>query len=111
MLEGLFICTCIAVTWLWLDGIQCKDIARAAGKRACDDLQLQLLDDTVANIKTRLSRNQQGSITLLRYYRFEFTQTGEHRYKGTVQLLGHRIKHIHLDTPDDTESSRQTFLQ
>ena len=62
----------------------------------CNRQNLQLLDQSLvlSRIRPRLSNK---GIELLHLYRFEFSSTGDRRHKGTIELLGSRILHIHLD--------------
>ena len=81
----------------WWDTSASKDRARLAAKQQCEQQDLQLLDDTVAIIKTRLNRDNQGHITFLRYFTFEFSSDGVQRTQGELHLLGKQVTHLHLD--------------
>ena len=53
----LFLLLLAAFGWFWLDSLRALEIARKAGKRACDEAHLQFLDDTVAGIALALVRD------------------------------------------------------
>jgi hypothetical protein len=90
--------TCLTLAlWYWWDTVRTKEIARKAGMRACEQGGVQFLDDTVVRHKIRLRRDQQGRLQWNRIYGFEFSSDGEYRYKGMVELLGHRIKRVHME--------------
>ncbi len=72
----------------WLDSIRGKENATTYAKNACKKVLLEFLDDTVLIKKVRLRRNTQGHMAIYREYEFEFSSTGEFRYKGQVRLLG-----------------------
>ena len=81
--------------WFWLDGLRCKEIARAAGRQASEQAQAQFLDDTVELTKLRLRRSVQGRLAWYREYRFEFTRSGDYRISGAISMLGQRV--VRLD--------------
>lgn len=68
---------------------------------------LQLLDQTIVLKGVWPCRSDSGSLQLRRRYAFEFTSTGEERYKGLIELNGRRVQRIELeahilpDTHDD----------
>jgi len=74
---------------LWWNGIKAKELAVKHGREACKKADLQLLDQTVALHRAKISRSKHGSACLRREYRFEFTQHGTHRDAGTVTMNGH----------------------
>ena len=86
-----------ALGWFWYDSMHALEIARNAGKRACDDAGVQFLDDTVASITLALVRNKSGRRVLRRTYRFEFTETGNTRLEGQVIVLGDRLELVTME--------------
>jgi hypothetical protein len=86
-----------ALGWYWLNSLHALEIARKIGKRACDELDLQFLDDTVAGIKLGLGRDHSGRRVFRRTYRFEFTETGNSRREGHLVLLGDKIESITME--------------
>lgn len=86
-----------ALAWYWMDALRCKEIARAAGQRACQQVEAQFLDDTVALAKLRLRRDARGQFVLYREYRFEFTRNRDYRLRGEIRLLGRRVVHLALE--------------
>jgi len=85
------------LTWFWMDALRCKEIARAAGLRACQQAEAQFLDDTVAITRLRLRRNARGQLALYREYRFEFTRNHDYRLQGEITLLGRHVVHLALE--------------
>ncbi len=83
--------------WYWWDTLRTREIARAAGRRACDQRQVQFLDDTVVCIRIRLRRNTRGHMQLERRYDFEFASDGERRYHGQIDIIGSHISHIDME--------------
>jgi len=73
-----------ALAWFWADSLRCKEIARAAGLRACQQAGTQFLDDTVALSSLRLRRDARGHVVLYREYRFEFTRNRDYRLRGEI---------------------------
>ena len=86
-----------ALAWYWMDALRCKEIARAAGLRACQQVEAQFLDDTVALASLRLRRDARGHIALYRAYRFEFTRNRDYRLRGEIALLGRQVVQLVLE--------------
>ena len=97
ILSLLFLVMLAAFGWFWFDSMHVLEIARKAGKRACDDAHVQFLDDTVAGIALALMRDKAGRRVLRRTYRFEFSETGNSRLEGQLILLGHRIESVTME--------------
>jgi hypothetical protein len=93
----LFLLLLAAFGWFWFDSLRALEIARNAGKRACDDANVQFLDDTVAGIAFALVRDKSGRRMLRRTYRFEFSETGNTRLEGQLIVLGDRIESVTME--------------
>ncbi|MCW8899106.1 MAG: DUF3301 domain-containing protein [Gammaproteobacteria bacterium] len=81
----------------WLDSIRAKEIATTYSREACKKVSLEFLDETVSISKVRLRRNSSGRLVFYREYQFEFTSTGEYRYKGKVKLLGKMLIGVEME--------------
>jgi len=86
-----------ALAWYWVDALRCKEIARAAGLRACQQVAAQFLDDTVEITRLRLRRDARGQLALYREYRFEFTHNRDYRLRGEIAMLGRRVVRLALE--------------
>lgn len=93
----LFLLLLAALGWFWFDSLHALEVARDFGKRACNDANLQFLDDTVARIGLALARDQTGRRVLRRTYRFEFSETGNTRREGRLILLGDKVESVTMD--------------
>ena len=82
---------------LWWNAQGVKQVALKATKDYCQKMDVQLLDDGVVLRRFWFKRNKAGNLCLWRSYQFEFTSTGEQRYRGEIVMLGHRVEHLHLD--------------
>lgn len=85
------------LVWFWMDALRCKEIARSAGLRACQQVEAQFLDDTVAITRLRLRRDASGQLALYREYRFEFTRNRDYRLRGEIVMLGRRVVRLALE--------------
>jgi hypothetical protein len=74
-----------------------RDRAIALAKQHCEHLEVQLLDDTIALLKVKFKKDQRGNLAISRLYEFEFTSTGDQRYKGELTLHGKRLMHVELE--------------
>jgi hypothetical protein len=93
----LLLITLLALGWYWLNSLHALEVARKAGKKVCDELDLQFLDDTVASTRLRLARNPADRRVFHRTYRFEFSETGNTRREGQLILLGDQLESVTLE--------------
>lgn len=99
MLEALFAAVAAAAVWFLWDSLKAREAANAAIRPACRAEGLLFLDDTVALQAVRPARGEDGRVRLARVYRFEYSDTGDNRRRGTVALLGSRIQYVDLGLP------------
>ena len=93
----LFVLLLLALAvWFVSDSLKAREAAHAAARRACEEAGVQFLDDTVSQSGMRLTRNADGRVTFERYFRFEFSPTGDDRQQGRVRLLGGRVQEVNL---------------
>jgi len=83
-------------------GLRAKELASFQGRRYCQARQLQFLDETVVQQKLGFRRNQQGRLSLIRFYGFEFSSDGSRRFKGKVEVRGAWAGNIELEPYTDT---------
>jgi len=86
-----------ALAWYWNDSMRALEAARKAGRKVCNDLDVQFLDDAVARTKLEVARTQSGRRVIRRTYRFEFTETGNTRLEGELILLGHKLESVTME--------------
>lgn len=86
--------------WFWRDSLGAREQARAASTRACQQSNVQLLDDTVALERLWLRRDHNGRLKWERLYVFEFTDTGHRRQTGSVLLIGWRVEVLCMEGGD-----------
>ena len=58
---------------------------------------LQFLDETVAFVKLRPARDDEGRLRLRRTYAFEFSDTGNNRRQGVIVTLGKDLAELQLE--------------
>lgn len=90
-MEVLGLLFVVALGWYWLASIKARDAAMLACRRACDAEGLQFLDDTVSAARVRPERDDDGVLRLRRVYSFEYSDTGNNRRPGSIELLGDRV--------------------
>jgi hypothetical protein len=89
----------IAGLALLFDGLRARERVLDHCRRACAELSVQLLDETVAVTRIDLARDLHGRWRLRRVYRFEFSVDGTDRRSGLAVLTGGLLSHIRLDHP------------
>jgi len=77
--------------WVWLDGLKAQEMGVEAVRKVCEEEGLQLLDETISRISMTPSRNDRGRWFWLRVYRFEYSDTGNNRLRGSVHVLGQKV--------------------
>ena len=82
----------------WYTAQQAKTNAVYYARRECEKQDVQLLDETVQQIKFSMSRNHQHRWRFWREYRFEYSVDGTNRCEGRLILLGHRLLRTALET-------------
>ncbi len=96
-LKDLFWLSLIVLFGLhWWRGQRVKEIALRATRRHCDELDLQLLDESIGLRAIWLRRDAGGRLRWWRSYTFEFTSSGDDRYRGRVVTLGDRVESIQV---------------
>lgn len=81
----------------WWKAQQVKEVALKAVRKQCKELDLQLLDQSIALRGFWLRRDDDGRIRVWRSYTFAFSSTGDDRYEGRISLLGRKITGLQLD--------------
>ena len=106
LLDLLILAVPIALASLWWTGSKARELAIRYAKQACQQRQLQFLDQTVALSRMKPARSTTGSSCFLREYTFEFTDQGQYRDTATVTMRGHVLQKIHFPYTRDNEGNR-----
>jgi len=85
----------LALYW-WQSG-QFKGRARDLATAHCQQLGLQLLDQSMVIVGFWPVRSRAGSLVFRRSYQFEFSSIGDRRYQGKLVLEGMALKTIELE--------------
>ncbi|TXK98655.1 hypothetical protein BMR02_08690 [Methylococcaceae bacterium HT1] len=98
MWPDIFMILLFTAGFLYWQSVQkVKEIALAATKRHCHEMELQMLDGYIAFNAISLRRDNKGKVHIARGYQFEFSSTGAERYNGQIQMLGRRVASIQLE--------------
>ena len=88
------------VIWFWQDSLRSREIAIFYARQCCQNINYQILDETVAVKTLKPGRNLKGNFVFYRHYSFEFSLNGYDRYSGSVFLIGQKPTSIQLNHPD-----------
>lgn len=99
MLELTTILVVAALAWFVWDSLKAREAANAAIRPACRAAGFFFLDDTVALDRLRPARDEDGRMHVGRVYRFDYSDTGDNRRRGTVALIGARVLRVDLGEP------------
>lgn len=81
----------------WWNTLGIKPLALRAAQRHCDEMGVQLLDESIVLRRARLKRDRAGGMRVWRSFSFEFSTTGDARYRGRVEILGKRVLDVQLE--------------
>lgn len=87
------LCIAGAAAWFWRDSLAAREAANAAAIEACERLNLQFLDGTVAFARLSFTRVL-GRLALRRTYVFDYTANSIERRQGFVVLVGRRVESV-----------------
>ena len=93
--------------YLWQSG-KFKGRARDIASRHCDELNLQLLDQSMVITGFWPAKNANANFVMRRSYEFEFTSTGKRRYQGIIVLLGLQLNAIELEAYIIPDTDRES---
>lgn len=97
MTEIIVILLLAGVLWFIADSLKAREAAHAAARKACEEAGVQFLDDTVSQMRLKLARDNEGRAVVERWFRFEFSDSGDDRQQGTVRLKSNRVLEINLN--------------
>ena len=106
----LWLTPVIIFTIYWFDTSAAKELAVTHGRRACKEVDVQFLDESVVRFHTGIQRGYSGSLCFVRKFRFEFTADGQNRHHGYIHLRGKRLQMLDMDLPDDDSQSSTNHL-
>lgn len=85
-----------AIGGFWLINLRARELATRLARERCAREQLQFLDDTVALARLRPAVDR-GRLVWRRRYQFEFSEHGELRRTGYIELLGLTVKELCME--------------
>ena len=83
--------------WYWWRAQATKERALQAARQACEKADVFLLDQSVYLSGLGVQRDEQGRLRFRRTFTFDFTATGEGRYRGWIVLLGQTPQSIDFE--------------
>lgn len=97
-MENLVLIAIIGMgVWFWIDSMNARECAVLAAARACNGVNVQLLDQTVALESLKPARNHAGHLVWRRVYGFEYSIQGVERQRGRAILRGRVLEQVQLD--------------
>ena len=96
----LFLIALALLVWLWQLNLRYRELAIRLVKSVCAEMELQLLDQTVALAGFSLRRDTARRIIGVRKYNFEVSSNGADRFTGTIILHGERLVYSEFNLPD-----------
>ena len=90
------------IAWFWLNSIRAQEIAMQASAQACQQIEVQFLDQTASLKKIRIIRNENGRMIFERIYSFDFSRDRDSRTQGLVTIVGQKVTQVLLDEVSGT---------
>jgi hypothetical protein len=106
----LFLLLLAVIVWFWQENLRYREHAIRHCRNTCQEMNLQLLDQTVALTSISIRRDQNKKSRILRKYGFEVSIDGTNRCKGYIILLGFSIIHTEFDLPGGPVILQQKHL-
>lgn len=94
----------LLIGWFWLDSLRAREIATGICRAACEQRDLQFLDQTVALRHLGLRWTHSG-VRFRRVYRFDYSEEGVVRNTGYLVMLGLELEEISLGLPQRAEDA------
>ena len=104
MINLLLIFLLLYLGWFWLDSLRAREIALGICLAACEQRDLQFLDQAVALHRLGLAWRSEG-LRLRRVYRFDFSEEGVGRRNGYLVLRGLRLEELSFGLPDQARDA------
>ena len=105
-----FVIIAADIVGFWQSSLAARERANDAAIEACERLNLQFLDGTVAFARLQLVRGSSGAVALRRTYIFDYTANSIERRQGFVVLTGRRLDTVGFargeDMPPTTVAER-----
>lgn len=98
MFNLLIVLTLCLLAFYWWHSGDFKALALSFATQHCEQFGLQLLDQSMVIKGLWIERNVRGALSIRRCYQFEFSSTGEQRYKGLLIIIGTKLKSISTET-------------
>ncbi len=88
------------IGWFWFDSLRAREHALKICAQACDKINAQLLDDTVALRRLGVARDKRGHAVWRRTYNFEYSLDGAERLRGSVTMRGRAVEIVAIQSPE-----------
>ena len=102
MEEILGLLVLILIIYIWYRNLTVREMAMMHSSRACQQQDLQLLDDSVHLSGLSLTRCPDQRRCFRRRYRFAYSSDNINRSSGVTIMLGDHLESIVFSTPPES---------
>lgn len=88
----------LLVALIWYDSMQARERCLTLARRTSLEMNVQLLDDTIALTTLALKRDQNGRLRLRRIYEFRILDNFLDIQHCTIILLGSNVQSVLINT-------------
>ena len=96
----LFLATLTIIVWFWYETLRYREYAIQRCRKICNEMNLQLLDQTVTLASISFRKDSSNRLRLLRRYNFEISIDGASRHNGYIVFSGYKLIHTEFALPD-----------
>ncbi len=86
------------VILVWYDSMKARERTLSMARQGCQEMSVQLLDDTVSLSYMGLKRDASGRLRIRRVYEFRYLDSMQVIQNGTIMLLGERPESFLMET-------------
>ncbi len=97
LVDAVLLIVFIFAALYWVSAQKIKQTAFAAVKKYCQQMEVQFLDESIVLRAIWFKKDKRNNIRLWRSYVFEFSSTGDDRYRGRVVILGNDVESLELE--------------
>lgn len=94
----IFLGILLALVAFWQSNARARELANRVAEQVCERETLQFLDGTTLLNRIHIKRNNEGKLTWVRHFTFDF-YNGFERLTGKISVAEHKITDIYIEKP------------
>lgn len=87
----------LGAAWYWFDSRRTHERAVRICRTLCQRAEVLLLDETVAESRVTIARDDKGRLRLRRRFNFEYSDDVTDRRRGYIVMLGAQVEGVFFE--------------